>query len=208
MSPSTSFSSSNIRETFLLTVGSTWQISPKQDHLVCFLGGSLILGVTEGSDTFSWENLDERERDDFILGDEIIESCMETYKTPTGLGPEIAMFRMYTEPEAKDEDWYIKSSSTAVLIDGRNILRPETVESLFLAYRATGDEKYREYGWKIFKAFEKYCKAPEGGYVGIEDVMKVPPVQLDRMETFWLGETLSEYQTVKKLCCTERTDGF
>lgn len=81
--------------------------------------------------------------------------------------------------------------SGGALIDARNILRPETVESLFLAYRATGDEKYRQAGWKIFLAFEKHCRVEEG-YVGIEDVRDVPPRLLDGMETFWLGETLSE----------------
>lgn len=31
----------------------------------------------------------------------------------------------------------------------------------------------------------------DGGYAGVEDVQAMPPKQLDRMETFWLGETLS-----------------
>lgn len=63
---------------------------------------------------------------------------------------------------------------------------PETVESLFLAYRSTGDEKYREEGWKIFQAFEKHCRVPHGGYASIENVETVPAVQVDKMETFWL----------------------
>ncbi len=69
--------------------------------------------------------------------------------------------------------------------------RPETVESLFLAYRLTGDPKYREWGWTIFKSFDKHCRVPSGGYASIEDVQKLPAKQLDRMETFWLAETLS-----------------
>jgi hypothetical protein len=80
------------------------------------------------------------------------------------------------------------------LIDGRNILRPETVESLMLAYRVTGDEQYREWGWQIFESFNKHCRVSTGGYAGIEDVQKVPAKQVDRMETFWLGETLSKFQ--------------
>jgi rhamnogalacturonyl hydrolase YesR len=83
------------------------------------------------------------------------------------------------------------------LIDARNILRPETVESLFLAYRSTGDEKYRQWGWQIFQAFQKHCRVNGGGYAGIEDVQVVPAKQLDRMETFWLGETLSEYYCIR-----------
>jgi hypothetical protein len=86
--------------------------------------------------------------------------------------------------------WLMGSNN--ILIDGRNILRPETVESLMLAYRVTGDEQYREWGWQIFESFNKHCRVATGGYAGIEDVQKVPAKQVDRMETFWLGETLSK----------------
>lgn len=88
-----------------------------------------------------------------------------------------------------------------ILIDGRNILRPETVESLMLAYRVTGDEQYREWGWQIFEAFNRHCKVKTGGYAGIEDVQQLPPKQIDQMETFWLGETLSEYIHLPFIFC-------
>lgn len=87
---------------------------------------------------------------------------------------------------------YITHCRGGALIDARNILRPETVESLLLAYRSTGDAKYREWGWQIFQSFNKHCRVSTGGYAGIEDVQVVPATKLDRMETFWLGETLSE----------------
>ena len=78
-------------------------------------------------------------------------------------------------------------------MDGRNILRPETVESLFLAYRITGEQRYRDQGWRIFQAFQKHCRVRGGGYAGIADVEDGTNVeQLDKMETFWLSETLSE----------------
>ena len=35
-------------------------------------------------------------------------------------------------------------------LDRHNLLRPETVESLFYLYRLTKDEKYRKWGWNIF----------------------------------------------------------
>jgi hypothetical protein len=78
-------------------------------------------------------------------------------------------------------------------LDGRNILRPETVESLFLAYRITGEQRYRDQGWRIFQAFQRHCRVRGGGYAGIADVEDGTNVeQLDKMETFWLSETLSE----------------
>ena len=68
--------------------------------------------------------------------------------------------------------------------DARYILRPETVESLFIAYRLTGDEKYRRYGWQIFQAIEKHCKIPTGGYASVINVDAVPVEHEDKMETF------------------------
>ena len=32
-------------------------------------------------------------------------------------------------------------------------------------WRVTGDQQYREYGWKVFEAFERFCKV-EAGYAG------------------------------------------
>lgn len=159
---------------------------------MCFLAGSFLLGVTEGGKReLDWKNLDQADQEDYMAGTGLMETCVDTYNTPTGLGAEIVMFRMREDPLADEEDWYIKSGTN--LIDSRNILRPETVESLFLAYRLTGDERYRDYGWKIFQAFEKHCKVDTGGYANIRDVRVVPAEKEDRMETFWLSETLSEY---------------
>jgi mannosyl-oligosaccharide alpha-1,2-mannosidase len=69
--------------------------------------------------------------------------------------------------------------------------RPETVESLFIAFRLTGDHRYRDIGWKIFQSIEKHCKVESGGYASILDVMNANnPQKEDKMETFFMGETL------------------
>ncbi|CAG8782396.1 2522_t:CDS:2, partial [Acaulospora morrowiae] len=44
------------------------------------------------------------------------------------------------------------------------------VESIFYAYRVTGDTKYQKWGWKIFKQLVKHCKTPTG-FSGLRDVM-------------------------------------
>ena len=36
-------------------------------------------------------------------------------------------------------------------LDRHNLLRPETVESLFYLYRITKNETYRDWGWNIFE---------------------------------------------------------
>lgn len=49
-----------------------------------------------------------------------------------------------------------------------NLLRPETVESLFYMWRATRDPLYREWGWRIFQAFETHTRVESGGYTSIK----------------------------------------
>lgn len=66
------------------------------------------------------------------------------------------------------------------------ICRPETVESLFIAYRLTGDNIYRKWGWRIFQAIEKHCKVETGGYAAVLNVEELPVTLEDKMETFLL----------------------
>ncbi|XP_071096825.1 endoplasmic reticulum mannosyl-oligosaccharide 1,2-alpha-mannosidase-like [Haliotis cracherodii] len=146
--------------------------SPKMDHLVCFLGGTLALG--------SYYGLGEDHMD---FAKELTHTCYQTYnKMPTKLSPEITYFNM--APGAQD-DLIVKP------LDAHNLLRPETVESLLYLHRLTGDKKYREWGWQIFQAFEKYTKIPDGGYSSINNVKNMgSPGFKDKMESFFLSETL------------------
>lgn len=52
------------------------------------------------------------------------------------------------------------------------------------------NHRYREWGWQIFEAFEKYTKVDSGGYSSLDDVTVLPPRRRDKMETFFMGETL------------------
>lgn len=65
-----------------------------------------------------------------------------------------------------------------------NILRPETVESLFYLYRLTGNKTYQEWGWNIFQAFEKNSRI-ETGYVGLKDVSALEPEIISISDTFF-----------------------
>ncbi|KAG8893116.1 mannosyl-oligosaccharide alpha-1,2-mannosidase, partial [Tulasnella sp. 408] len=138
-------------------------------------------------------------RRDWDNGKALIETCMETHNTATGLSPEIAVFydtERRAEVKETRREWFIKGgNSEHPLLDARYILRPETVESLFIAFRLSGDPIYRMYGWRIFQAIEKHCKVPEhqgGGYVSIRNVDRVEGEKgwVDNMETFFLAETL------------------
>ena len=89
------------------------------------------------------------------LAAKLTETCYNMYsRQKTGLAPEFVTFR-----------------GGKMNVGARhNLLRPETVESLFLMWRFTKDPKYREWGWRIFVAFEKHCKIATGGYAGLKDV--------------------------------------
>jgi mannosyl-oligosaccharide alpha-1,2-mannosidase len=80
------------------------------------------------------------------------------------------------------------------------LLRPETVESIFILYRITGDPKYQEYGWDIFQAIEKYCKTSTA-YTSIRTVEFVPSEdediesnQMDSMERYGRGLCYKMYK--------------
>ncbi|KAG2179971.1 hypothetical protein INT43_003758 [Umbelopsis isabellina] len=167
-------------------------LSPKMDHLVCFIGGSFALGATEGpSLSKTTKMMSDRDNYDIKLGQEITRSCYEMYNsTATGLASEIVYFNTKSNNvQGSNQDSHEKD----IIIqprDTHNILRPETVESLFLLWRITGDDKYRDWGWKIFEAFEEHTKLPNGGYAALRDVTVVPPPQDNRMDTFFLAETL------------------
>lgn len=181
-----------------LPSGSKGAFSPKMDHLVCFLPGTLALGATKGitkekamrDNLLTFEDLENLK-----LAEDLAKTCFEMYTvTSTGLAPEIAYF--HTEDYFEQGlDGGNKSSEymNDIIIkyaDRHNLLRPETVESLFVLYRITENPKYREWGWQIFEAFEKHTKVDSGGYSSLDDVTRLPPQRRDKMETFFLGETL------------------
>ncbi|KAF8929460.1 mannosyl-oligosaccharide alpha-1,2-mannosidase [Dissophora ornata] len=179
-------------------------LSPKMDHLVCFLGGTMALASTEGHPLddddlggFSRSRFSKVEEEDFKIGEELTESCYEMYRqTETGLAPEIVHWVQKQEQvRGKSALQYTPGSDFIVNDrDGHSWLRPETVESLFYLWRLTGDEKYRNWGWEIFESIEKYSKVASGGYSSINDIRRANKINFsDKMETFFLAETLKYF---------------
>ncbi|KAE8655328.1 Mannosyl-oligosaccharide 1,2-alpha-mannosidase MNS3 [Hibiscus syriacus] len=137
-----------------LPVGSNGYLSPKLDHL-----SKESVGLTKEKamkdNLLTFEDLENLK-----LAEDLAKTCFEMYSvTSTGLAPEIVYF--HTKDYFEDGlDGGNKSSKYVkdIIIrhaDRHNLLRPETVESLFVLYRITQDQKYREWGWQIFEAFEK-----------------------------------------------------
>ena len=150
--------------------------SPKMDHLVCFLPGTLALAA---------QSLPTHE--DMKLAEELTRTCYEMYNcTTTGLAPEIVYFNTDAEfPSSSSNNPGINIHNQ----DRHNLMRPETVESLFIMWRTTRDEKYRTWAWTLFESFRKHLKIGKG-YSSIDNVMEIPPPTRDNMESFWLAETL------------------
>ncbi|CAL8328551.1 unnamed protein product [Arctogadus glacialis] len=148
------------------------QFSPKMDHLVCFLPGTLALGAHHGLPD-----------DHLELARLLMETCYQMYaQMETGLSPEIVHFNTH---QGSTRDVEVKPA------DRHNLLRPETVESLFYLYRFTKDPKYRDWGWEILQSFNKHTKVSTGGYTSINNVRDPDfPLPRDKMESFFLGETL------------------
>ncbi|KAG0450736.1 hypothetical protein HPP92_026763 [Vanilla planifolia] len=178
--------------------GSRGSFSPKMDHLVCFLPGTLALGATKGITKRKAAKLNlltTEDLENLSLAEDLLKTCFEMYSvTSTGLAPEIAYFNVEGTSE-QGLDGGNKSSEyiNDIIIkhnDRHNLLRPETVESLFILYRITEDPKYREWGWQIFNSFEEHTRVDSGGYSSLDDVTQIPPHKRDKMETFFLGETL------------------
>ena len=62
-------------------------------------------------------------------------------------------------------------------------------------YHLSGEEKYRHWGYEIFKSFVKHTKVVDedtetSAYTSLHDVISIPTNKADNMESFWLAETL------------------
>jgi mannosyl-oligosaccharide alpha-1,2-mannosidase len=151
-----------------------------------FSGGSFILG-----------GILLKEEKYIKFGLELAESYYHTYQaSPSGIGPEGFHWVDSAQetggnnplPPPHVSDFY---NQTGFWISwAPYILRPETVESLWYAYRATGDRKYQDLAWEGFQRMEELCRAGSG-YSGIRDVSKKNGGNKDNfMQSFWLAETL------------------
>lgn len=143
----------------------------KMDHLVCFLPGTLALGVHNGLP-----------KEHMKLAEDLMFTCYSMYSSqPTFLAPEITYFN---EEANGHTDLIVKP------LDAHNLLRPETVESLWYMYHLTGNKTYQDWGWKIFQGFEKFSRV-DNGYTSLGNVRNVAETKpRDMMESFFLGETL------------------
>lgn len=80
--------------------------------------------------------------------------------------------------------------------DGRYILRPEAIESVFILYRVTGRADLLDTAWEMFTAISKVTSRHFGN-TAVADVMTPErPAGTDSMESFWMGETLKYFYLI------------
>ncbi|CAK7234187.1 mannosyl-oligosaccharide alpha-1,2-mannosidase [Sporothrix curviconia] len=186
-------------------------LSPKMDHLVCFMPGTIALAATEGLPLATarkqawWTKQHDA---DMKLAHELTQTCWGMYKyMATGLAAEITHFKIANPPPpyspshrtppgtfSADPDAAWRADFEVKSLDRHNLQRPETVESLFYMWRITGDPMYREWGWDMFKSFMNYTAVADGGgFTSLTNANVIPPVGRDNMESFWLAETLKYF---------------
>ncbi|GME39805.1 Glycoside hydrolase family 47 [Neofusicoccum parvum] len=83
----------------------------------------------------------------------------------------------------------------AKVADPRYLLRPEAVESVFVLYRATADPRLPDRAWRMFENIVKTTRT-RTAHASLDDCVTGRPPQADRMESFWLAETLKYFYLV------------
>ncbi|KAI8358642.1 glycoside hydrolase [Mortierella sp. GBAus27b] len=159
------------------TVYSTSKIPyPDMAHLACFMSGSFAMGA----------KYFDRPKD-MVVAKQIAEGCYLGYHhSTTGLGPEDMKFDVGRDAKTfvvDRDNFYSRISSRT-----EYILRPETLESLWILYRLTGEKKYQDKAWEIFQSLERSCRT-KIAYSGLSDVNR-PGSHDDRMESFFMAETM------------------
>jgi mannosyl-oligosaccharide alpha-1,2-mannosidase len=182
-------------------------LDPSGQHLACFVSG--MIGIA--SKTFKLDDLDVAEK--------LAEGCVWAYESiPAGIMPEIVntvpciqnctwseeawhqavMNRARPPPKTSVQEVISVSGlppGFAGIQDGRYILRPEAIESVFIMYRITGDVKWQDKAWKMFLAIEKATRTTIA-HASIEHVADTPLKQVDKMESFWTAETLKYFYLI------------
>ena len=143
------------------------RVNPIVDHLATFVGGMIAVGSVKDN---------EKALDDLKLSAELVDGYYKAYDYfYSGIAPD--SFHV-----SDDDDHFIT-------MDSQYHLRPETVESIYMQWKLTGNPIYRRYAWEIFLSIKKYCKSLNG-YVGIVNVNIPTEWQIDKQYSYFLSETL------------------
>jgi len=194
------------------SAGTSIKLDSEVQHLACFTGGMLALG----SRLF---NLPKH----LIIGRKLTEGCLWAYNaSPSGVMPETfhvvpckateacnwdearwkkaVLERDSGSDNSADADVIIASNHLAPgfteISDRQYMLRPEAIESVFILYRITGDKTLLEKAWQMWIAISTLAET-DIAFATVTDVTaEGPPPHDDRMESFWMAETLKYFYLI------------
>ncbi|ETI22886.1 hypothetical protein G647_04680 [Cladophialophora carrionii CBS 160.54] len=188
---------------------------PRGQHLTCFAGGMFALGGRIFSNPEHVE-----------IGRKLTDGCVWAYENmPRGVMPEIVHFlpcpsktNCAWDPQRYDAAVLERAGPASAnsniddivvqkrlplgftdIDDRRYILRPEAIESVFIMYRVTGDRMYQEKAWQMLQSIQNITTT-EFANAAVSDITAtgvdgLPPKD-DRMESFWLAETLKYFYLI------------
>ncbi|CAO1623879.1 unnamed protein product [Sympodiomycopsis kandeliae] len=162
-------------------------IIPRFSHLGCFAGGNWLLGakLLKNDKVFNYG-----------LG--LTEACINTYtSSATGLGPGYFAFKTTdgstNRVNITDEKFYKEHGFNYYKDFKVYGFGPEVLESVFYAYRLTGDPKWQELSWRAFQSLIKYTSTEKGGLASIDDVSNPNTKQRDEGVGSYLYAELYKY---------------
>ncbi|KAM0448469.1 hypothetical protein ACHAQK_000453 [Fusarium lateritium] len=169
--------------------GTKPELTAEMQHLTCFVGGTYALAGKLLS------------RSDFLdLGSRLTAGCVWAYDAfPTNIMPEIAQLEACDSITSKcrwsDKPVEKKDKLPDGFVRVRNSeyrLRPEAIESVFYMWRITGDEVWRAAAWRMWEGIVKQTETQEA-FATISDVNRKGSDKRDKMETFWMSETIKYF---------------
>ena len=165
-------------------------------HLSCYTGGMFALGGKLFNQT---SHVD--------IGRKLTDACIWAYKAgPAGIMPEVS--HLMKCPNATHCQWddglyndaVLKASAEhaelnplqniaterlpkgfTAINDRRYLLRPEAIESVFIMYRITGEQRWQAAAWDMWTAIQSATDA-EFGNAALMDVSASSPSKMDSME--------------------------
>lgn len=157
-------------------------------HLNCFAGGNFILG----GQVFK--------RQDYVdFGLQIVDGCHATYNaTLTELGPESFGWNPDFVPKHQ-KDFYEKYGF--YIHSSYYVLRPKVIESYYYAYRAAGNEMYRDWPWDAFVALNRTCRANNGFSATTNVNAEGGGQSIKNQESFLFAEVLKYSYMIQRPVC-------
>ncbi|CAK4020329.1 glycoside hydrolase family 47 [Lecanosticta acicola] len=195
------------------------QLNPQAEHLSCFAGGMVALAAKVFRQTHDLETARDLVKGCIWqynsmpsgIGAEIssLMPCdAESWEDCTWNETEWQRAVVEKQNRGFVPDRYVDEAQALIKVkklapgftkidDARYILRPETIESMFVLYRITGDDKYQDDAWAMFKSIKVATKTTIA-HAALKDVTQLETERelLDNMESFWTAETLKYFYLI------------